>query len=529
MAVVKRTPPKTADDASMPPPPPRPPKRQKLVLDEDEYVATMDAIIERDYFPDIPVLKATLAGLSDPGDGDDDDDRGPPASSSRSAAASVQHETPALTENDARRLATPQASPARPLQAIGGNDVNGGPSARNPGGCSAGPSGAEQSGEVTDAGGLAGASSLDEFLNRYTSADNASFEELQREALRRKAARREQQPTTTTPEAAMLAIEDGDAEAVTDHRPTDGYGTSGQPADTLVMWPHTAKNKLYYDSAETGVAKLTDAEAADRAIGPPKRILKANTRFPSAAAVAAATLEQPGGATSLRFPPPSRSDGDPASGGDGRRQLLATPSPAPGVVDESPMMTWGELAGTPVRLDPDRIDDRMPFRVQELPRRDRLGQELAHGARRSLLARSRRKAAAASIGGLRTPLSLSRPSSAGGGSRGPASASAAAGGGWTTTPGRFLSVAGRRLASSLSRGRTPNTDMQLRASYSGTPKTSHSGWREGTTPLRVGRRKEGRTSGTGGQQTPGLGLAAAEEAGGGEARKGNITDGLLEI
>eukprot|EP00967_Tisochrysis_lutea_P025419 scaffold29347_cov22-Tisochrysis_lutea.AAC.1 len=57
--------------ALMPPPPPRtshahlllkpgedgPPKQ---VLDEDEYVAHIEAIVERDYFPDIPKLRSQL-------------------------------------------------------------------------------------------------------------------------------------------------------------------------------------------------------------------------------------------------------------------------------------------------------------------------------------------------------------------------------------------------------------------------------------------------------------------------------------
>ena len=36
--------------------------------------------------------------------------------------------------------------------------------------------------------------------------------------------------------------------------------------------------------------------------------------------------------------------------------MLATPSPAPGV-GESPLMTWGRLDATPLRLDPFAADD----------------------------------------------------------------------------------------------------------------------------------------------------------------------------
>lgn len=36
--------------------------------------------------------------------------------------------------------------------------------------------------------------------------------------------------------------------------------------------------------------------------------------------------------------------------------MLVTPSPAPGV-GESPLMTWGRLDATPLRLDPFAADD----------------------------------------------------------------------------------------------------------------------------------------------------------------------------
>ena len=48
----------------MPPPAPRAPRRAgPVVLDEDEYVARLDAIITREYFPDVPKLRDTLRWL----------------------------------------------------------------------------------------------------------------------------------------------------------------------------------------------------------------------------------------------------------------------------------------------------------------------------------------------------------------------------------------------------------------------------------------------------------------------------------
>jgi len=54
-------------------------------------------------------------------------------------------------------------------------------------------------------------------------------------------------------------------------------------------------------------------------------------------------------------------------------------------VDASPLMTWGEIEGTPFRLDgsdtPVVHSGRGPmFKIPEVPRRDRLAHELAEKA-----------------------------------------------------------------------------------------------------------------------------------------------------
>ena len=59
------------DRSLMPPPAPRVPKRAgPTVLDEDEYVSRLDAIITREYFPDVPKLKDTLSWLQATNSGD---------------------------------------------------------------------------------------------------------------------------------------------------------------------------------------------------------------------------------------------------------------------------------------------------------------------------------------------------------------------------------------------------------------------------------------------------------------------------
>jgi hypothetical protein len=92
--------------------------------------------------------------------------------------------------------------------------------------------------------------------------------------------------------------------------------------------------------------KLHDKTSAQ---GAPKAINRTGTRFLSAAAAAG----DPG-------TPSSAASGDDVAArtaaGDNAYSVLATPTFTPGA-DESPFITWGDLEGTPLRLDPaDDID-----------------------------------------------------------------------------------------------------------------------------------------------------------------------------
>ena len=80
---------------------------------------------------------------------------------------------------------------------------------------------------------------------------------------------------------AVVATKDADRAVQRQLEPTDGFGTTGQQASTLLSWPHTNKSALYYDSSQRDVVPFTEAELADMVQGPPKQIKHSATRFPS--------------------------------------------------------------------------------------------------------------------------------------------------------------------------------------------------------------------------------------------------------
>jgi hypothetical protein len=76
------------------------------------------------------------------------------------------------------------------------------------------------------------------------------------------------------------------------------------------------------------------------------------------------------------------SDADEEAGNDGKKYsfVAMTPSPAPSALGlSSPLVTWGDIAGTPLALDPSLADiggSQQRFTMQDPPRRERLANAL---------------------------------------------------------------------------------------------------------------------------------------------------------
>ncbi|KAK6641901.1 hypothetical protein RUM44_013621 [Polyplax serrata] len=133
--------------------------------------------------------------------------------------------------------------------------------------------------------------------------------------------------------------------------------------------------------------------------------------------------------------------------------FVRTPSPQPGV-DESPLITWGEIEGTPFRLDgsdtPYVSSSGPTFRIPEIPKREKIAMALADKASESYRDKKRKAIEAA-----RSHLSGQTPKRQ------------------TSSMNRLneMSPAAQRLAS-VSLGHRLGTDSALRNSYSPSPRST---------------------------------------------------------
>jgi protein DGCR14 len=357
---------------------------------------------------------------------------------------------------------------------------------------------------------------LDQFFTAYQGEDNASFQEIQKKSIERKRAKMVHHLQDKN---KPLLLEAGG-------HSTDEYGTSGQAPSTVLSTKHVPKSALYYDSSQRQPLALTAAEQATIVQGPPKSINLAATRSicagplqeplaapPAAAAgfsggmaaaLAAGDVEAVAGQSSAEQRQEDRVAAAAVAPGTRGYGYMKTPRIVPGV-DASPLMTWGDIASTPLRLDAMDADieglgvlgedGEAPGRQFTMPqvRTREVAAQQMHASRSA--AGKRRAGTGAGVGGSSglggrpgsaTPLldSLRRGSMGGTGQR-----SGAAG----STPLHGLSAAGLKLAKQLGKGSRPGTgtrpsgaalagsaaDLQLRASYKGSSSAA-------ATPVRVG-------------------------------------------
>ncbi|EEF28518.1 protein with unknown function [Ricinus communis] len=387
-------------------------RKRARVLDEDTYVAAIEKIIERDFFPDISKLRDRLDWLEAVKTGDPIqirdaqlkiiERRGKRVNSSNSDG-STQTRNRSQTQ-------TPGSTFMRNLNPFDEFDIiNSNKTPRMD--MFGDKEKSDNNDEADDA--VDEFLSLDEFFRRYTSEDNESFSKILEKVNRK---RKETY-------GHLLEGEKEDVKLIEDvkrDRITDGYGTSDQPVSTLEGWNYTAKNLLMYHPADRGEVALTEEERAVRLKGLTKEINRSNTRFHGK--MLDSRPKDDGSVEVLYTPvvggtplPVSGRHGDKAKKYDledlrrtpnnfymesGKKAengyaFVRTPSPAPGV-DESPFITWGEIEGTPLRLESEDtpIDiggsgDGPHFKILNPPARDVKAHTLSREAARKLRERSK--------------------------------------------------------------------------------------------------------------------------------------------
>ena len=291
------------------------PKVKQKILEEEEYLSILEHIVEKDFFPELSKLKLRTAYLD------------------------------ALETNDLEKL--------RDIQMQLEKKDN------------------EGLYENEDNKNKQESSSLNGFLYKNTSEDNASFEKLM------ELTRKKQHEKYAWLFEKQKELNDKPEEIIYLKSSLE----SNNESKPLRTWPYKARNALMY--TPDGVEASAEEEIKSK--GNKKQIIEhKNTRFnenpfdnyASQAAMIKATrdhanLQKAVGKIGIDGKLEQTDDSLANLGG---YTFVATPSPAPGV-DASPLMTWGQ-----VEMTPKNLDQVQSFKIPEPPRREVLAHSLAEKA-----------------------------------------------------------------------------------------------------------------------------------------------------
>uniref|UniRef100_A0A915PIB1 Uncharacterized protein n=1 Tax=Setaria digitata TaxID=48799 RepID=A0A915PIB1_9BILA len=333
-------------------------KEVRVVLPEEKYLGRLQEIIVRDYFPELPKLKAQREYLD-------------------AVAANDLTKIRELQLRYSTKRTIRRTSPIVTVNSPGVFDSN-----------TPGPSFsyAESKVEKNDERTVIKRKrtqeeklTVDTYLNKFTSEDNASFEELallhkKKEQIRNswmyEAEKKHNEQFVTRGNELVKAADEqlmiSSAPGATEKKPKE-----------LDNWSYKARNIVHFHPEE---APLTLEEHLQREKANQRIINKSATRFPEMIKEKRQITAMKGASQQVSVNP-GKVDitGREAVHKAGAMELIGTPSPAPGV-DESPFMTWGEIEGTPFRLDASDMATSASapaFKIPEMPVREKIAQSIA--------------------------------------------------------------------------------------------------------------------------------------------------------
>ena len=265
-----------------------------IVLEEEDWMAAMEGIIERDFFPDIRVLKEQME-----------------------LNAGEMHAHGDISDDNVPKM------------------------------------------------------TLDEFLSKYTSEDNASFREILDKSHARQREKMAYLLHPPNPSAPHLlgSYQNNDSKS-SQERVTDGFGTTGQGDDKLISWKYSPMNALMFKGSQKNLVPHRKATSL-------KNVAGINHR-------ATGTLQNRTKEDAVVFQGNSEAgDRQPKAK---EYSILSTPVIEPGE-DDTPIMTWGKIDATPQVLLEDGPDPGTGFKIQQTPARDELAHNLGTRASISMMKR----------------------------------------------------------------------------------------------------------------------------------------------
>ncbi|XP_043289682.1 splicing factor ESS-2 homolog [Venturia canescens] len=330
--------------------------KKPKILDEETYIERMGKIIQRDFFPHLERLQAQNDYLDALEQNNAEKMKALYAKYSSGRPATERAASPATFETPLRETSTDLGSARSNLTTKSNKETD--------------------SGKVVKDEDRIG---LDVYLSNHTSEDNASFEEIMIETEKRRRikyawlyeAEEKAKALEATKEA--LALEDNPKNS----RPL-----------ALDGWSYKTKNFIMY--VPDGV-ELTPEEQIDMAKRK-QEVVHDNTRLTTNP-----FNERQNNETITELAKNQSKANDGKIGVDGKEVVrnptptvngfgfvATTPSPRPGECD-SPFMTWGQIEGTPFRLDGGdtplfKTSQGPSFRMAEPPKREKIALQLAEKA-----------------------------------------------------------------------------------------------------------------------------------------------------